>query len=145
MSLDLLESLLNAALDFAVEHLRDQGSFYPFGAAVSEGEEPVLIGAFDADRERPAAESLVPRLRARLIEGVRIGSWDAIAIVTDVLAPASAGAAPSSAIRVELEHRDGSAVESFLFYAQDAETGELRSGRLVSQRREATLLVEGHS
>jgi hypothetical protein len=105
---DDLDGLLNFTLPFAQEMLDDAGEFYPFGAAVDAHDEVRLLSGGPDLGEHPASTEVL----AVLLNGLR-NERDvlrAAAVVSDVRL------ADTDAVRVELEHRDGHALEVYLPY-----------------------------
>jgi hypothetical protein len=119
-----LDGLLNAALPFAQEMLRTRGEFYPYGVALARsGEHTMLVGDDDATDRPPSADVF-----ATLLAGVQAQRDDlrAVALVADVRADSS------DAIRVELEHREGSVMAVLLPYKRHRLRGGVDFGELVA-------------
>jgi hypothetical protein len=126
-----LDGLLNLVLPFAERALSEHGELYPFAAAVaSDGQMSVLAADPDALGGQPRSAAV---LRA-LYDGAR-GSRDgrrAYAFVADVRA--SAG----DAVRVELEHQEGLALDLLVSYARSSLTKKITFGQIsggVGQHR----------
>jgi hypothetical protein len=102
------DGLLNAALPFATDMLRKHQEFFPFGAAIDRSGSQRMIAADPGLGEQPPSLDVL----AALVAGMR-GERDslrAVALVADVRLT------DSDAVRVELEHREGSAIAIVLPY-----------------------------
>lgn len=117
---DDLDGLLNMMLPLARQMLEKQGEFYPFGAVMSTGGEPGLLGADPGQGEHPASAVVL----ATILGGIRDhrARYRAIATCFDVRLP------DSDAVRVELEHQEGQAIAVMLPYKKK------RFGRGVEYR-----------
>lgn len=100
---DDLDDLLNLVLPFAEQTISKYGEMFPFGAAVTTEGQVVMLGADPGSDEHPASQDVL----AALYEGGRQMKADrrALAFAADVLL-----AGGSDAVRVELEHREGTAL-----------------------------------
>ena len=107
---DDLDGLVNATLPFAQQMLDDQGEFFPFGAAVDDADELRLVTGGPDLGDHPTTAQVL----AALVDGMRADrrTLRAVAIVSDVRL------ADTDAVCVELEHREGHAIEVFLPYRQ---------------------------
>lgn len=97
---DDLDGLLNAVLPFAEQTISKHGEMYPFGAAVTtSGELKMLAADPGSGGDHPASQDVLDGLYA----GARQGRSEnrAVAFVADVKAGGS------DALRVELEHAEG--------------------------------------
>ena len=121
-----LDALLDEALPFAQKMLDEHGEFFPYAVAMeTSGETRLVAGDPDLGEQPDSTEVL-----RVLIEGLRserIGLRSA-AIVSDVRVSGT------DAIRVEVEHQDGSAVSVFLPY----QTKRLRRGVSYGELAAAT-------
>ena len=99
---DDLDGLLNLVLPLAQKLLGKNGQFYPFGASVSNDGEASLTASDAGLGEHPQPDQVL----AAVYDGARAtaGENRAVAFVSDVLVTGS------SAVQVELEHRDGIAL-----------------------------------
>lgn len=115
-----MDELLNVTLPFAQEQLAKYGEFYPFGAAVSNEGELRMVGAHTGD-ERPQSNELLEMT----LSGVRkdAAAIRAVAFVADV----RVGGA--DAIRVEIEHREGHALEVLFPYSREPAAQEIAYGQ----------------
>ncbi len=139
-----LEDLLNAVLPTAIEHLKGQGGFYPFGAGRTESGETRFVAGYEG-AEPPAATELMAQLTKRLSEGVKAREYAAVSIVADVNTPSAKGGERSDAIHVFLEHSDGTAADVFLPYDQNAETGAVHFFDMIPHRAPARIVRRGKS
>lgn len=128
---DDLDGLLNVVLPFAEQTISKYGEMYPFGAAVGTGGRAGLLGADPGSGKRPASQDVL-RL---LYEGARQARDDrrAVAFAADVLLEGG-----SDAVRVELEHREGTALVLHVPYTRSrfkktVVLGQMSGG--VGQRR----------
>jgi hypothetical protein len=105
---DDLDGLLSATLPFAQQMLDDHGEFFPFGATLGDDDQVQIVSGGPDLGEHPASAQVL----AVLTQGMRAarGALRATAIVSDVRL------ADTDAISVELEHRDGHAVEVLVPY-----------------------------
>ena len=122
---DDLDGLLNVTLPFAQQMLAKSGEFYPFGAAVTADGETRLLAGDPSQGEHPARAEVL----STLLGGLRQTRADlrAVAICSDVRLT------DTDAVRVELEHRDGHAMNVLMPYkkkrfARGVEYGKLRAG-----------------
>ena len=104
-----LDGLLNTALPAAEQLLEKYGEFFPFGAAVGMNGETKLLASDPGHSDHPSRSDEVLSM---LLEGVRKqrNELRAVAICTDVQT------ADSDAIRIELEHREGTAIAVLVPY-----------------------------
>ena len=112
-----LDGLLNTLLPFAQQELEKLGEFFPFGAMVTPDGETKLLGAEVMQDERPDRASIISMLLAQAQN--KRDELRAVGICSDVQAPGS------EAIRVDLEHSEGIALEVLQPYT------EKRGGRGV--------------
>lgn len=106
-----LDGLLNAVIQFAEKQLANAGEFYPFGAALSVEGQVTLLAVDPGLGERPESQAMLDALyqSARDVSA-RIR---AAAIVADVRAEGT------DAVRIGLEHREGSVLEVLIPYDRD--------------------------
>ncbi len=119
-----LDGLLNSALPFAQQMLKEQGGFFPYAVALNESGRQEMIGADPGQGDRPASQDV----RAMLIESLRglRASLRASAVVSDVRS------SDTDAVRVELEHRDGHATAVFLPYTKQRLRRGVEYGEVVA-------------
>ncbi len=117
------EALLGRVLPLAQELLAAYGEFFPFAAALDADGVPEVMPADAALLgERPAAHEVVDECLAKLV--ARRSTLPAAAVVSAV------GTPDGDAVRVDLEHADGSVLAVLLPYAAGGdgrEYGSLRS------------------
>jgi hypothetical protein len=104
-----MDDLLNVVLPFAEQTLAKHGELFPFGAAISTSGEAEMVAA-DLGDDQPLSQDLLDVL----YEGGRAssGSRRAMAFVADV------SVSGGDAIRVEVEHRDGLALQILVPYTR---------------------------
>ncbi|MBO0832685.1 MAG: hypothetical protein J2P28_02575 [Actinobacteria bacterium] len=127
-----LDGLLNITLPFAQQMLKKSGEFYPFGAAMSTEGEAQLLGAHPGP-DRPATAEVL----ALLLKGFRHdrGRFRAVAICSDVRL------SDSDAVRVELEHQEGSAMAVFLPYQKNHPGNDINYGELRAETAERQVWI----
>ena len=110
MAQDDFDELLNTVLPFAVETLGRHGEMYPFGATVGTAGETALTAAEPGVGTRPKSNDVLALLR----EGVttKRDALRAAALVADVRMDRG------DAIRIELEHSEGSAIVVLVPYSR---------------------------
>jgi len=107
---DDLDGLLNAVLPFAEQTISKYGDMYPFGAAVTSDGQLKMLVADAGGGERPASQDVLDGLYA----GARQSKDEhrAVAFAADVKANGS------DAVRVELEHREGTTLVLLVPYTR---------------------------
>ena len=108
-----LDSLLTAVLPFARQQLDAHGEFFPYGMVVGLDREGRLVSAWDGD-DAPAPSELLQLLYIGVQQ--QAGDLRAAAFVANVAMDGAVDGA--DAIRVELEHREGTAISVLLPYAK---------------------------
>lgn len=105
-----LDELLNAIVPFAEQGIAKHGEFFPFGAAVTSEGDVALIAADPGVGDAPSSVQALELL----YDGARVDaeSRRAFAFAADVRANGG------SAIRVELEHREGTALVIVIPYTR---------------------------
>ena len=119
---DDLDALLNALLPFAEDQLARNGAFYPFAGSMSLDGEATLVAADPGLGEHPASDQVL----ATLYDGARANAnvSRAFAFVADVRANGS------DAVRLELEHREGTALVLLLPYTRSRFKKALTFGQM---------------
>lgn len=112
---DDCNQLLNAALPFAEQMLRDHGEFLPFGAQMLPDGEIVSVAADDGE-EHSRSQNLIDVLRAAFRAGAVEGDLLATALVYDVRVVPPGASEKSDAIALNLDHRDNYSVTVFFPY-----------------------------
>jgi hypothetical protein len=105
-----LDGLLNTLLPFAQQELEKLGEFFPFGAIVTADGETKLLGADEMQDERPDSASIISMLLAAAQD--RRPELRAVGICSNVRST------DSDAIRVELDHSEGTALAVLLRYSE---------------------------
>ena len=126
-SQDDLDSLLGAVLPLAEQHLAKSGEMYPFGASIDNEGQIAIAGADPASvGEHPLSDSVLEVLYA----GARTQSAErrAFAFVADVRA--SGG----DAVRVEVEHREGTALVVLMPYSRSRFKKTVEFGQMSVSR-----------
>jgi hypothetical protein len=128
-----LDGLLNAVLPFAEQQLARHGEFFPFGAAISEGGQMALLGGDPGLGERPQSQAVLDLL----YQGARdpASGYRAAAFATDLRAEGS------DAVRVELEHREGSVLVVLVPYQQNMPHGTITFGQMRASAGQARVWV----
>jgi hypothetical protein len=132
------EKLMNAALPFADQMLREHGEFFPFGGALNESGEIESIAAVD-DSDRPASSELLGRLRSALAQAAKSGKYRATAVVYDVRVSRPPDGKLSEAVAVELDHRDDLSLVLFVPYQRV--DGQVEFGELFAQQGEGRVFA----
>ena len=104
-------SPINAVTPFAERHLGRYGEFFPFGSTVSAEGQIAMLAADPGAGERPKSQLVLDALYA----GARSGAANlrAVAVVADVRL-----ARGGDAVRVELEHKEGTVLVVLLPYSR---------------------------
>jgi hypothetical protein len=128
-----LDGLLNAVLPFAEQQLARYGEFFPFGAAISEDGQIALLSGDPGLGERPQSQAVLDLL----YQGARdpVSDYRAAAFAADVRADGS------DAVRVELEHREGSVLVVLVPYQQNTPQGTIMFGQVRASAGEARVWV----
>lgn len=118
----MLDGLFGLSIDAAVEMLTKRKEFYPFGFEAAGGE-AVMVGGEPGLGDRPESQAVLDVL----YEGSRgrRDAVDAVAYACDVRLESG-----SDAVRVDLEHRDGHALQMVTPYrlkkfGRGLETGQM--------------------
>jgi hypothetical protein len=96
------------------EHIRNQGSFLPFGAVLTDDGEVQIVGDGKvSDVVAGAAAQALPKIHDALRQKSRDLSLKVIAVVEDVTISIDGGE-NTKAIKVHLEHKSGSNSAAYL-------------------------------
>jgi hypothetical protein len=119
-----LDGLLNVALPFATQMLEQHGEFFPYAVVLEQSGGARMLGGDPGKGAHPASADIL----MLLVEGLRQqrDSLRSVALVCDVRR------AESDAVRVELEHREGTAIAVFLPYHRKRLRRELVFGDLAA-------------
>lgn len=107
---DDLDGLLNAVLPFAEQTLAKYGEMFPFGAAVSAEGQIEMMAADPGQGDQPPSAEIVDLLYEAARESA--GTLRAVAFVADVRIEGG------DAIRIELEHREGTSLALVIPYTR---------------------------
>jgi hypothetical protein len=118
------EQLMNAALPFAEQMLRQHREFYPFGVTMSSVGEISQVGGWTGGEHPPSTE-IIELLEAGFRDGAAKGMYRATALVVDVRTVPPGRSAKQDAIAVHLDHKDNYSVQVIFPYSFEA-SGELR-------------------
>ena len=103
------EELLNFLLDFAVNQLKKQGEFYPFGAVMLDCGDINATAFYDADNEFPDSAYIIKNLTETHKEKAEKGEIKASGICWNATVSLENGA-QTDAVIISLEHRDNYSV-----------------------------------
>ena len=136
---DNFEAMLSFLLEYAQIMLRDEGDFYPFGAGMSpEGD--MLAANTETASETPAPHEVIASLHTVLSRQAARGEIDTAGICMDVDIRPPDSEESTAAICVELEHRDGEALEVYLPYSLD-EKGTVTYGEMFALPGEQVIFL----
>ncbi len=107
---DDLDGLLNSVLPFAEQTLAKYGEMFPFGAAVSSEGQVEMMAADPGQGDRPPSTEILNLLYQGARESAE--TRRAVAFVADVRIEGG------DAIRVELEHREGTSLALVIPYTR---------------------------
>ena len=110
-----LDPLLAEGIRAARFLLDKNGEFFPFGVVLAKDGTHKHVQGWTGE-ERPPSDDILKLLVAGFRSEAAVGSLRATALVADVRVARAAGERKTDAIRVTLEHEDGTAVECFLPY-----------------------------
>ena len=108
--------LLNAALPFAEQMLREHGEFLPFGAQMLPDGEIVSV-AVDDGEDHSRSQNLIDAIQAAFKAGAADGEFVATALVYDVRVVPPGASEKTDAIALNLDHRANYSVTVFFPYA----------------------------
>ena len=107
--------LLNSALPFAEQMLRDHGEFLPFGAQMLHGGEIVSVAADDGE-DHSRSENLIGILLSAFKAAAADGDLVATALIYDVRVVPPGARQKTDAIALNLDHRDSYSLTLFFPY-----------------------------
>lgn len=108
-----LDRLLNTALRFADEMLREHGVFYPYGAAITRAGEEQVFAADPGEDDDPNPSEVLTSLVSGMSE--EAAELRAAALVSDVTSERT------DAVMIHLEHADSMAMTVLVPYRQTEE------------------------
>lgn len=117
-----LDGLSNAVLPFAEQTLGRHGEFLPFGAAVDTDGPIGMLAADPGLGEQPPSQQVLDSLYAGARQQAEMRR--AVAFVADVRTGGG------DAVRVELEHREGTALVILLPYSRSRFTKKVTIGQM---------------
>jgi len=128
---DELDDLMNRAFPFAQQMLANHGEFFPYAVGLGQSGELRMFAADAGSDEHPPSTEVLQEL----VDGLRSerDALRAVAVASDVRV------SDSDAIRVELEHRDGIAIEVMLRYRSLKGNGDIEYGTLSAGPGEAQI------
>jgi hypothetical protein len=112
---DDADSLLSTTLEVAGQRLVADGGFYPFGAAYTEAGELVLLDGDPDLGDQPTTDAVLESLYVGTADRRR--DYRSVAIAADVAVDERVG------VRVEIEHREGTALVLFVPYERGGAAG----------------------
>ena len=119
---DDLDNLLRIVMPLAEQTLASHGEMYPFGARISNDGEVGILGAETGLGDNPPSQQVLVGLYAGAHQESE--SLRAVAFVADV------NANGGDAVRVELEHREGTALTVLVPYTRSRFTKKLTTGQM---------------
>jgi hypothetical protein len=117
---DECEELLGELMPFAEQCLTRYHEFFPFGAAVSQSGETIMLGAAEED-EQPESEELIALLNEGFREGVQSGEYRATGLVFDALTTPPDKNTKQDTVICALDHQDNYSVKVCFPYHFDAD------------------------
>lgn len=115
MSREDLDTLLGAAIEAAQHFLGKNDEFYPFGMSLGRSGK-IAMHAAHTGEEMPESTDVIAVLQKGFVETAREHRMRATAICSDVQVIPPDQAEKTDAIAVQLEHRDGQAIDAYLPY-----------------------------
>ena len=135
-----LDPLFDEAVKVAQFFLDKSGEFFPFAVTLSrEGKQTHVQGW--TGNEQPSSDEVISLLKGGFAQSVAHGELRATALVVDVRVSRDGHGPKTDAIRVTLEHEDGSAIHCFLPYAKSW-LGKLKYGEVFASPTEASVFVK---
>lgn len=126
------DSLLSTVLEVAGRRLVADGGFYPFGAAYTTSGELVLLDGDPGLGDSPTTDEVLGSLHVGTEQ--RRDEYRSIALAADVTG--TVAGPEHTGVRVELEHREGTALVLLVPYTREPEgllLGEME-GALAERR-----------
>jgi hypothetical protein len=127
---DDANELLNSALPFAFQMLREHGEFYPYGRVMRPDGSIEMFGADDGV-EHPSSKKLIELLEGAFRHFALEGRYKATAIVYDVRTIPPGATEKTDAVAVRLDHEDNYSVVVMIPYRR-APDGEVSTGALFA-------------
>jgi hypothetical protein len=126
-----LGKLLSTVVPLAEQYLARHGEFFSFGAGVSADGQVALLGGDPGLGERPESQAVLDLL----YEAARdpAPGYRAVAFAADVRAD------EADAIRIELEHREGTVLAILIPYERNARHETIIFGRMRASAEQARI------
>ncbi len=131
--------MLAFLVEFAQRMLGQEGQFYPYAAGMSPTGEMTIVRV-GPEHPNPSNEELVGILFSELTRQASAGMIKVAGICTDVRMVPPNQDEMTDAICVELEHRDGAAVDAFLPYEM-SDTGLVTYRDLITSPGEPAIFL----
>jgi hypothetical protein len=135
---DDMNVMLLFLLEFAEQMLRETGTFWPFGSGLTPDRN--MTGVAYDDAERPTAQDVLATLHSALAAQAAAGTINVTGICLDVRVTPPGASAPCDAICVELQHREGQALDVFVPYELPG-GGEVQFGQSFTAPGEQTMFL----
>ena len=110
-----VETLMNAFIGFGEQMLRENGEFFPYGAAMKRGGELVAVAGYEGD-EHPPSQDVIDLLNEIFVKEAKSGEFKATALFYDVRIRRPNDGSSTDAIAVALDHEDDYSIVVFLPY-----------------------------
>lgn len=110
-----LQQLLDGSLMIAARQLREQGTFYPFLAGLTDAGKIQVVG-MPASEQRPQLDVMLQALRKAARQLTRQQRFRAVALYVDFMGVRRDAQIEQPGIRVELEHRFPDSLTVFVPY-----------------------------
>ena len=133
-----LEALLNVLIPMADKMLAEQGEFYPFAAAMDVSDN-ISPWSAQVDQEHPSAQEVFDKLVAGLRGSAAELKATGVCFDGRVTPPDSEE--ETDAVCICLEDRDGEAIDVFVPYRIDSDSGEIEYGELFAVRGEPAVFA----
>lgn len=133
-----LDKLVNVCLELAERQLQQDGTFFPYAIGMDADGDIDLIMADTAEiRNEPDIDGVVRACRSGV--AARSAELQAAALVLDVTVPEI----DSDAVRVEMQHTEGTALTVYMPYSTDGRSVEFGQMR-VQPGGDAGLVSAAH-
>jgi hypothetical protein len=116
------DKLLGAVIPIAQAMLKDLGAFIPFGAFVT-GDGEVQLAGGEGDPSHFETEEIVEMYLEAFRQAAGDGNFTATALCVDVRVHVPGQLEKTEAIQIMLEHSGGEALDAFMPYEKQAESG----------------------
>ena len=116
------DKLLGAVIPIAQAMLKDLGAFIPFGAFVTQDGEVQLAGG-EGDPANFETQEIVEMYLEAFRQAAADGGFTATALCVDVRVHVPGQLEKTDAIQIMLENSEGDAIDAFMPYQKQAESG----------------------